>query len=105
MSTVKCSNRGGIPCLKSTSAVVIDTTLTVTFPTYTNWSKNFSGVAVLNIAQSFTATGVTSILLVIQGTTIQLMANASTVATATQVTGAGIYHVFIDNTNNTIQII
>lgn len=107
MSTtiIKNSNRAGIPCLKSTSAVVADTTLTVTFPYYRNFPKNFSGVAVLNIYQTFTATGVTAVNLIIQDTTIPLLNKQSTAATATQITGPGIYEVFIDNVSNTIQLL
>lgn len=104
-SILKNSNRAGIPCLKSSSAVVADTTLTVTFPTYRNFPRNFSGVAMLNIYQTFTATGVTAVNLIIQDTTIPLLSKQSTSATATEVTGAGIYEVFIDNTTNTIQLI
>lgn len=102
---LKNSNRAGIPCLKSSSAVVSDTTLTVTFPTYRNFPRNFSGVAILNIFQSFTATGLTAINLIIQDTTIPLLDKQSTAATATQVTGPGIYEVFIDNSTNTIQLV
>lgn len=106
MGTVlKSSNRGGIPCLKSVSAVVVDTTLTVTFPAYTNFPRNFSGLMALNIAQNFTATGVTSVILVIQGTSIQLMQNATTNATATQVPATGVYLVFVDNSTRTIQLV
>lgn len=102
---LKRSNRGGIPCMKSSSAVVVDTTLTVTFPTYSNFPKNFSGVMILNIDQSYTATGVTSVVLVIQGTAIQLKTNSSTAATATDVPASGIYEVFVDNPSKTIQLI
>lgn len=106
MGTVlRSSNRGGIPCLKSVSAVVVDTTLTVTFPTYSNFPRNHSGLMVINIAQPFTATGATSVILVIQGTSVELMAKASTAATATQVTGAGIYTVFVDSASKTIQLV
>ena len=102
---LKNSNRAGIPCLKSSSAVVSDTTLTVTFPVYRNFPKNFSGVAILNIYQTFTATGLTAVNLIIQDTTIPLLADQTTAATATQITGPGIYEVFIDNTSNTIQLV
>lgn len=102
---LKRSNRGGIPCMKSSSAVVSDTTLTVTFPTYTNFPKNFSGEMILNIEQSFTSTGVTSVILVIQGTSIQLKTNASSAATSTEIPAPGIYEVFVDNSTQTIQLI
>lgn len=106
MGTVlKSSNRGGVPCLKSVSAVVVDTTLTVTFPAYSNYPRGFSGLMALNIAQPFTATGVTSVVLVIQGTSVQLMANASTAAEAAQVPGAGVYLVFVDQGTHTIQLV
>lgn len=105
MNTLKYSNRGGIPCLKSTSAVVVDTTLTVTFPIYSNFPRNYSGHMTLNIGQPFTATGVTAINLVIQGTTVALTIPNNAPATDDQVTGPGIYEVFVDNTTNTVQLI
>ena len=105
MNTLKYSNRGGIPALRSTSAVVADTTLTVTFPNYSNFPRNYSGYMTLNIAQAFTATGVTAVNLVIQGTTVALTIPNNAPATDDQITGPGIYEAFMDSTSNTIQLV
>lgn len=103
-AVLKSSNRGGIPCLKSTSAVVVDTTLTITFPIYSNFPKNYSGVAVINVAQPFTTSGIANVNLVIQGTTVELMLPNTAPVTGTNI-GQGKYQIFIDHSDNSIQLL
>lgn len=106
MSTVlkKC-NRGGVPCLCSESAVVSSTTLTITFPIYSNWPHHYTGVMILNVPQTFDPDGVTTINLVVQGESTQLYTHAGKAATEAQVTGPGIYKVFMDSSIKEIRII
>lgn len=104
-SIIKNCNRGGIPCMKSTGAVVVDSTLTVSFPIYTNFPKGFSGQMFINIDQEFTATGIANVMLDIQGRMIELTLPNHKPVTSTQITGPGIYTIFMDYSTNTIQLL
>lgn len=106
MSTVlRRSNRGGVPCLKSVNTVVTGETLTVTFPEYINWPNHFSGVMILNISQPFTASDISTVNLVIQGETAKLLTHSGSAAGEAQITGPGIYKVFVDNEAKSIYVI
>lgn len=103
---LKSCNRGGIPCLKSVSTAVVDTTLTVVFPDYSNYPKGYSGAMFINVNQPYPSpTTVTNINLVIQGDTVELMKTATKVADASNIPGPGVYEVFVDDSSRTIQLI
>jgi hypothetical protein len=101
-------NVNGIPCLRSTAVNVTATDVRFDFNSHTNVGRPFVGLIVVQLAQAI-PTGTTGTLPVLFTTEGGNPANLTTVAganvTAADITGTGVYLVWVDSQSGVVQLL
>ena len=101
------SNRGGIPRLQSTGVVVGTTDVQFTFNADATFSRNFSGLVLVRLAQAIPS-GTTTTLPIMFGSsagTQEVTTYNGAAVTVAEITGTGIYLLYYDRATNTLQLI
>ena len=101
------SNRGGIPRLQSTGVVVGTTDVQFSFNADATFSRNFSGLVLVRLAQSIPSETTTTLPVVFSssaGTQAVTTYNGAAVTVA-DITGSGIYLLYYDRATNVLQLI
>lgn len=101
-------NVNGIPCLRSTSVNVTATDVRFDFNSHTNVGRPFVGIVVVQLAQSI-PTGTTGTLPVLFTTESGNPANLTTAdganVTAADITGTGVYLVWVNTQDGAVQLL
>lgn len=101
------SNRGGIPRLQSTGVVVGTTDVQFTFNADATFSRGFSGLVLVRLAQAIPSGTTTTLPIVFSSSagTQAVTTYNGTAVTVAEITGTGIYLLYYDRATNTLQLI
>lgn len=101
------SNRGGIPRLQSTGVNVTATDVQFSFNADATFSRNYSGLVLVRLAQAIPSGTTTTLPIVFTssaGTQAVTTYNGAAVTVA-EITGTGIYLLYYDRATNILQLI
>lgn len=101
-------NRGGIPCLRSTSVTVTTTDVRFDFNSHRNVGGPFVGLVIVQLAQPIPA-GTTATLPIVFTTETGNPANVTTPdgenVTVAEITGTGVFLVWVDTQSGVVQLL
>lgn len=96
------ANRGGIPRIESQSVTVGTSNVAFSFSSNVQFSRNFSGLILVKLAQAIPSGTTTTLPIVftsVDGGTKTLYGYDGTAKTVADITGTGIYLVYYENGN------
>ena len=101
-------NRGGIPCLRSTAVAVSATDVRFDFNSHPNVGRPFVGIIIVQLAQAIPdgTTGTLPVVFTTEGgNATNLTTTNGANVTAADITGTGVYLVWVNTQSGDVQLL